>query len=113
MKKALVTLLLVVMLATGSISCRLGFAVARVGVHVAAAALITAIHVAAWYSLAHAVVVYPSYYDTARYYQIQPGTQVYIIQRTQDGRWCQIRTPDGRVGWVRYDALSGHVRTVN
>ena len=78
---------------------------------IAAAALITAIHVAAWYSLAHAVVVYPSYYDTARYYQIQPGTQVYIIQRTADGRWMQIRTPNGQVGWVRYDALSGHVRS--
>ena len=98
--------------AAGSVNCRLGFAAARVGAAVAAAALITAIHVAAWYSLAHPVVVYPSYYDSARYYQIQPGTRVYIIQRTADGRWCQIRTPDGRVGWVRYDALSGHVREV-
>ncbi len=110
MKKALVTLLLVATLAVGSVNCRLGFAAARLGAHVAAAALITAIHVAAWYSLAHPVVVYPSYHDGRRYYRIQPGTQVYIVQRTADGRWCQIRTPDGRLGWVRYDALSGHVR---
>ena len=110
MKKALVTLLLVATLATGSMSCRLGFAAARLGMHVAAAALITAVQVAAWYSIAHPVVVYPNYYDGRSYYQLQPGTQVYILQRTADGQWCQIRTPDGRVGWVRYDALSGHVR---
>lgn len=111
MKKALVTLFLVVTLAMGTMNCRLGFAAARLGVHVAAAALVTAIHVAAWYSVAHTVVVYPSYHDSARYYQLQPGTSVYIIQRTADGRWCQIRTPNGQVGWVRYDALSGHVRS--
>ncbi len=111
MKKALVTLLLVATIATGSMNCRLGFAAARLGVHVAAAVLVTAIRVAVWYSLAHAVMVYPSYYDQARYYQLQPGTQVYIIQRTADGQWCQIRTPNGQVGWVRYDALSGHVRS--
>lgn len=110
MKKALVTLLVVATLATGGVSCRLGFAAARVGMHVAAAALVTAIHVAAWYSIAHALVVYPSYYDTARYYRIEPGTQVYIIQRSADGRWCQIRTADGRVGWVPYNHLSGNVR---
>ncbi len=110
MKKALVTVLLVATLAAGSANCRLGFAAARLGVHVAAAALVPSIHVAAWYSVAHPVVVYPSYYATARYYRIQPGTQVYIIQRTSDGQWCQIRTPNGQVGWVRYNALSGHVR---
>lgn len=111
MKKALVTLLLVATIAAGSVNCRLGFAAARLGIHVAAAVLVTAIRVAAWYSLANAVVVYPSYNDQARYYQLQPGTQVYIIQRTADSRWCQIRTPNGQVGWVRYDALSGHVRS--
>lgn len=110
MKKALVTLLVVVTLATSGISCRLGFAVARVGMHVAAAALVTAIHVAAWYSVAHALTVYPSYYDTGRYFQLEPGAQVYIIQRTANGQWCQIRTADGRVGWVPYNRLSGHVR---
>ncbi len=111
MKKALVTLLLVATIAAGSVNCRLGFAAARLGIHVAASALVTAIHVAAWYSVANAMVVYPNYYDQGRSYQLQPGTQVYIIQRTADGRWCQIRTPNGQVGWVRYDALSGHVRS--
>ena len=78
--------------------------------HAVAAAIVTAIRIAVWYSLVRAVVVYPDYRYSDRYWRIQPGERVYILSRSADGYWCRVRTADGREGWVRASHLSGNVR---
>lgn len=103
MKRLLVVVSLVLVSSSFVPGCRLLAPALRLG----AVAAVTALHVATWYAITRPVVVYTEPSAPAGYCEVPPGSQVYVIARSPDGHWVQIRTSDGRTGWVRSDALQG------
>lgn len=103
MKRLVLVLSLVLVSAAFAPGCRLLGPALRLG----AVAAVTALHVATWYAISRPVVVYTEPSAPAGYCEVPPGSQVYVIARSADGYWVQIRTADGRTGWVRADALQG------
>lgn len=103
MKKRIHALFLTAVLATGisfsNSSCR---AVAQVATAAAVVAVAThvAIHAATWYAVTRPVYVYPAPRTTQVDIVVPQGSRVYVVRESRDRRWVQVRTEDGRYGWV-------------
>jgi len=105
LKRVIRNLIMLLILGPLTISCRgLGPAGPLIA-DIAATAIVTALVVAAWYSVANPIVVYPSPGVYRGYYRLPPGSRIYVLAYSADGYWVQIQTPDGRVGWVPRDQL--------
>jgi streptogramin lyase len=110
LKRAALSLVLVVALGASSIACRaairIAAAAAVVGAVTAARVAVVALTLATWYAITRPVYVYyrPG---AAHYYHMPAGTRLYIISRSADGHWYYVRTSDGRHGWVPARSLRG------
>ena len=103
--RVLRNLVMVLLLGTLTISCRSLGPAGPLLADIAVTAVVTAVAVAAWYSIANSVVVYPTPGVYRGYYRLPPGAQIYVLAYSADGQWVQIQTPDGRVGWVPRNQL--------